>query len=123
MFSLIEYLSIIDFLLITHSVCIFTSVGCVLSYGEDCRYPCSVHCVNQTCNRFNGRCVFGCHDGFSGDQCYQGIFHNLIVNESITNNHFAFNLINDSFLPLADMKTKISNCLLVICSFCFKCIF
>lgn len=58
------------------------NLGCVLSYGEDCRYPCSKHCVNQTCNRFNGRCVFGCQIGISGVQCFQGI----LVKYSVTNN-------------------------------------
>lgn len=36
---------------------------CVHSYGGNCRYRCSVHCINQTCDRFNGRCLFGCIDG------------------------------------------------------------
>ena len=47
-------------------------VGCVDSYGEDC--PCSTHCINGACDRFNGSCVLGCVDGFIGDKCNQGIF-------------------------------------------------
>lgn len=47
-------------------------VGCVDSYGEDCRYPCSKHCINGACDRFNGSCVFGCVNGFIGDKCNKG---------------------------------------------------
>lgn len=36
---------------------------CALSYGENCQYPCSVHCINKVCDRFNGTCLFGCKDG------------------------------------------------------------
>ena len=50
----------------------FINVGCVDSYREDCRYPCSTHCVNNTCNRYHGRCVFGCDDGFIGEKCNRG---------------------------------------------------
>ena len=25
----------------------------IQSYGENCQYPCNIHCVNQTCNRFH----------------------------------------------------------------------
>lgn len=35
---------------------------CVGSFGENCQYQCSVHCFNQTCDRFNGSCVFGCKE-------------------------------------------------------------
>ena len=52
-------------------MCIF--LGCVDSYGEDCRYPCSEQCINGDCDRFNGSCVSGCEDGFIGDKCNQGI--------------------------------------------------
>ena len=118
---LIEYrkhcISIVGLL----SVCIFTNAGCVLYYGEDCRYPCSEHCFNQTCNRFNGRCVFRCHDGFSGDQCSQGIFKNRFVNQNITSNLFAFNLTNDSYLPLANMKIQIPNWILNIYLLSLEC--
>ena len=53
-------------------MCIF--VGCVNSYGEHCRKPCSKHCVNGACDRFNGSCISGCVDGFIGDQCNQGTY-------------------------------------------------
>lgn len=33
---------------------------CVYSYGEDCQIPCSVHCINRTCDRFNGSCYYSC---------------------------------------------------------------
>lgn len=48
-------------------------IGCVQSYGKNCRNACSMHCVNETCNIFNGSCVYGCEEGFSGDRCDKGI--------------------------------------------------
>lgn len=36
---------------------------CIHTYGENSRYQCSAHCINQTCDWFNGRCVFGCKVG------------------------------------------------------------
>eukprot|EP00105_Crassostrea_gigas_P043581 XP_019927729.1 PREDICTED: multiple epidermal growth factor-like domains protein 10 [Crassostrea gigas] len=36
------------------------SVECSQSYGEDCQYPCSGHCNNRTCKRFNGNCLCDC---------------------------------------------------------------
>ena len=53
-------------------MCVFIHVGCENSYGGDCRYSYSTHCVNGACNRFNGSCISGCVDGFIGDQCNQG---------------------------------------------------
>lgn len=53
-------------------MCIF--VGCVDSYGEDCRNPCSKHCINGACDRFNGSCVSGCVNGFIGDKCNTGVW-------------------------------------------------
>ncbi|XP_065942478.1 multiple epidermal growth factor-like domains protein 11 [Magallana gigas] len=35
------------------------SLECVWSYGGHCQYPCSRHCRNQTCDRFNGSCLLG----------------------------------------------------------------
>nr|XP_034321035.1 multiple epidermal growth factor-like domains protein 6 isoform X1 [Crassostrea gigas] len=32
------------------------SIECTHSYGENCQYPCSGQCTNQTCDRFNGNC-------------------------------------------------------------------
>lgn len=51
---------------------------CMLTYGENCQFPCSVHCINKTCNKKNGTCLYGCEDGY---QCDEGIiicFHNVI---------------------------------------------
>ena len=56
-----------------HDTQIINYSGCMQSYGEDCRYPCSKHCVNQTCNKFNGICHFGCESGYHGQKCEQGI--------------------------------------------------
>lgn len=33
---------------------------CTLSYGENCQYPCSQHCINNTCDRFDGSCPKDC---------------------------------------------------------------
>lgn len=41
---------------------------CALSYGENCQYPCSVHCINKVCDRFNGTCLFGCAEGKNCDR-------------------------------------------------------
>lgn len=40
------------------------SLECVWSYGGHCQYPCSRHCINQTCDRFNGSCLFGYSDEY-----------------------------------------------------------
>lgn len=45
------------------------SIACIQSYGENCRYPCSPHCYNHTCDRFNGRCLLCCTDGYRGELC------------------------------------------------------
>lgn len=48
-------------------ICII--IECVKSYGENCVHPCSPHCYNQTCDRFNGRCLNCCINGFHGELC------------------------------------------------------
>lgn len=30
---------------------------CFQSYGENCQYPCSEHCIDHKCDRFNGKCL------------------------------------------------------------------
>lgn len=60
------------------------------SYGEDCQYPCSKHCVDQTCDRFNGSCLSGCDSGYHGPKCDQGKIHL----------HKSFCYINLSFITL-----------------------
>lgn len=47
---------------------------CELHFGENCKYPCDIHCINRTCDRMNGSCLYGCHDA---EQCGTGI-HFLI---------------------------------------------
>ena len=47
-------------------------LGCVWLYGEDCQFPCSKHCVDQTCDRFNGSCLSWCDSGYYGPKCDQG---------------------------------------------------
>ncbi|XP_052694681.1 receptor-type tyrosine-protein phosphatase epsilon-like [Crassostrea angulata] len=50
---------------------------CFQSYGENCHYPCSQHCYDKNCDRFNGSCLTGCIDGKSS--C-------LLGNLSLSNN-------------------------------------
>lgn len=50
----------------------FINIACIQSYGENCQFPCSIHCYNQTCDRVNGRCLLGCKDGFYGELCDRG---------------------------------------------------
>nr|XP_022305554.1 multiple epidermal growth factor-like domains protein 10 isoform X2 [Crassostrea virginica] len=47
----------------------FCSQTCNNYYGEDCLYPCSPLCVNQTCDRFNGTCLTACKNESFGDKC------------------------------------------------------
>lgn len=40
------------------------SIECTHYYGENCQYSCSGQCINQTCDRFNGKCLCdGKYDG------------------------------------------------------------
>ncbi|XP_078327550.1 uncharacterized protein LOC111113525 [Crassostrea virginica] len=43
------------------------SFACTWSYGEDCQFPCSRRCINQTCDRFNGTCISLCEIRNSGN--------------------------------------------------------
>lgn len=54
-------------------------IACKGSFGENCQYPCSFDCINQTCHRTDGSCLYGCVDG---KPCIQGIF--LILMNFIT---------------------------------------
>nr|XP_022311632.1 receptor-type tyrosine-protein phosphatase epsilon-like [Crassostrea virginica] len=45
------------------------SIACNKSYGEDCKFPCSPHCINQTCDPFNGTCLTSCEDNAYSDKC------------------------------------------------------
>ena len=84
----IQMICIIPFLVRYRMPCskastMFHYSGCILSYGEDCRYPCSKHCFNQTCNRFNGICQLGCESGYHGYNCEQGIFIWIVTRKLI----------------------------------------
>lgn len=50
----------------------FINLACFQSYGENCRYPCSLQCYNNTCDRINGRCLLGCKNRFYGELCERG---------------------------------------------------
>ncbi|KAK3751427.1 hypothetical protein RRG08_051153 [Elysia crispata] len=41
------------------------------TYGSNCSQVCSPFCggANNSCNRINGSCVFGCLDGYHGELC------------------------------------------------------
>lgn len=53
---------------------------CVQSYGENCNIMCSKNCVNQTCDRMTGICLYGCKDG---GNCGQGIFILHLISRNI----------------------------------------
>lgn len=53
----------------------FNIIECFQSYGENCHYPCSQHCYNRNCDRYNGSCLTGCTGGFYGEQCEQGKYY------------------------------------------------
>lgn len=38
-------------------------------YGPTCSLECADSCVNSTCNNYTGSCMYGCQEGFYGDQC------------------------------------------------------
>lgn len=46
---------------------------CFESYGKDCKIPCSKHCYNKHCEKFNGTCLTGCINQFYVDKCDKGI--------------------------------------------------
>lgn len=52
---------------------------CVQSFGENCQYPCHEFCVNQTCDRINGRCLYGCKDEKKCYECMSFSYHILVV--------------------------------------------
>lgn len=33
---------------------------CTSTYGENCQHQCNEFCINQTCDRKNGSCLYGC---------------------------------------------------------------
>lgn len=39
---------------------IFHISECVFSFSYNCQYQCSEHCINKSCDRFNGSCLHGC---------------------------------------------------------------
>lgn len=55
----------------TIKICVINQSECGLFYGENCQYPCSAYCINQTCDIINGSCLYGCK---KGKQCAEGIF-------------------------------------------------
>lgn len=58
--------------MVTKRMSWFNIIECFKSYGENCHYPCSQHCYNRNCDRYNGSCLTGCTDGFYGERCDKG---------------------------------------------------
>lgn len=46
-------------------------LACNESLEVNCQNQCNFHCINKTCNRIDGSCLYGCLDG---QQCVDGIF-------------------------------------------------
>ncbi|XP_078329582.1 receptor-type tyrosine-protein phosphatase epsilon-like [Crassostrea virginica] len=57
-------------------------IACDKSYGENCQYPCSPFCINQTCDPFNGTCLTSCKDKSYGDKCFAEITEEYFVEVS-----------------------------------------
>lgn len=51
------------------------------TYGFDCAYNCSGHCLhNSPCNKTTGNCEGGCEPGYTDENCRKGEFLiNLII--------------------------------------------
>lgn len=60
------------------------------SYNEDCQFGSSKHCVNQTCDRFTGKCLSECDVGYHGNRCDQGLRLLFLLNfdKLVIYNHF-----------------------------------
>lgn len=71
-FLLIWYINISTQLCTRVRMLRFNMTACFQSYGENCQHPCSQHCYNKNCDRFNGSCLTGCMDGFYGKRCDKG---------------------------------------------------
>lgn len=53
---------------------IFFSECPIGTFGSDCLYNCSGHCLGDvTCNRTIGRCHTGCKPGYTGELCDKGL--------------------------------------------------
>lgn len=50
-------------------------LACNGYFGVNCKSQCSVNCINQTCDRFNGSCLNGC---MKGGLCVEGIFFRFL---------------------------------------------
>lgn len=50
-------------------------LACNGSIGVNCNIQCSVNCINQTCDRFTGSCLYGCMKGY---RCVDGIFFQFL---------------------------------------------
>lgn len=61
----------------------FTISECLQSYGENCQHPCSEHCINQTCDRFNGTCLLGRRGTEKGDTLVLLCFFKSKFNNSL----------------------------------------
>lgn len=46
----------------------------MLTYGENCQHSCNELCINQTCDKINGSCLYGCK---YGKQCDEDVQRNF----------------------------------------------
>lgn len=50
--------------------CISFFSECIFFSGVNCKQPCNINCINQTCDRIDGSCLYGCKEG---ERCDKGI--------------------------------------------------
>ena len=52
------------------SGCIDGKYGYIPGFGITCNLSCSVGCIQQKCQFWNGKCIDGCVDGYKGFRCH-----------------------------------------------------
>lgn len=62
---------------------------CVESPVNNCQYACSEHCINQTCDKENGKCSYGCT---KDKTCEFGISYNFLNKNNKTSRRFNIKL-------------------------------
>ena len=80
-------------------------VACSKSYGENCQYPCSPLCINQTCDPLNGTCLTSCKEVSYGDKCIAGNFYTYFL-EYLSYKYLRF--VNENMLRLNFVNTIVS---------------
>lgn len=60
------------------------------SYGSNCSLNCSSYCLNKTCDRNSGECLYGCIPGYQKPDCAMRKFYfkiSLLCRVGIVCNH------------------------------------